>query len=84
MLGAPVVLALLESADANPDDNFAALKGACRACRACTLRCAVSADVLGTVGCEALSTPVCWAGGVGWGGVWPSIDGPMDGAQDAC
>lgn len=27
MLGAPVVLALLESADANPDDNFAALKG---------------------------------------------------------
>jgi len=44
MLGAPVVLALLESADANPDDNFAALIGACRAC---TLRCAVSADVLG-------------------------------------
>jgi hypothetical protein len=36
MLGAPVVLALLESADANPEDNFAALKGAC-----CTLRCAL-------------------------------------------
>ena len=68
MLGAPVVLALLESADANPEDNFAALKGACCAC---TLRCAASADVLALAAVRRSRShshpPLsAWADGVAW------------------